>query len=234
MSALYLIPLPIADLQNAHEFILPQVRQVIATTDYYLVENLRTARRFIAWLKTGRSIDALHFFLLNKNTSSEEVASYFQQIPPQASVGLMSEAGCPGIADPGQWAVKYAHQTGRRVVPLVGPSSIVLALMASGLNGQQFVFHGYLPVARQERISALRRLEKEALQGITQIFIEAPHRNDHIIEDMLAHLRPHTLLCIAAQLTAPEELICTKTISQWQAQKPHLGKVPAVFLLGTW
>lgn len=229
---LYLIPLPLTDVPTASPLLIPQVREVIATTDYYLAENIRTARRFISSLKTGRVVEQLHFFELNKDTSREQVAKYFDQIPPEAAVGVMSEAGCPAIADPGHLAVRYAHRTGRKVVPLVGPSSVILALMASGFNGQFFTFNGYLPIQKQDRIKALKQLESQAARGKTQIFIETPYRNDALIGDMLAHLQPQTNLCIAAHLTAPDEFIQTKKITDWQKNKPILGKVPAIFLLG--
>jgi 16S rRNA (cytidine1402-2'-O)-methyltransferase len=230
---LYLIPLPLTDTLTTDNLLIPQAREIIASTDYYLVENVRTARRFISSLKTGRVIEQLRFFELDKRTNLQQIAEYFKEIPPDAAVGVMSEAGCPGVADPGQIAVQYAHRTGKKVVPLVGPSSVLLALMASGFNGQSFAFNGYLPIQKQDKIKALKHLEKEAGRGQTQIFIETPYRNDALVNDMLAHLQPHTQLCIAAHLTAPDEFIKTQKISDWQKNKPILGKVPAVFLLGS-
>nr|WP_317207151.1 SAM-dependent methyltransferase [Rhodoflexus caldus] len=230
---IYLIPLPLTDTLTTDNLLIPQAREIIASTDYYLVENMRTARRFISSLKTGRIIEQLRFFELDKRTNLQQMAEYFKEIPPDAAVGVMSEAGCPGVADPGQVAVQYAHRTGKKVVPLVGPSSILLALMASGFNGQSFAFNGYLPIQKQDKIKALKHLEKEVGRGQTQIFIETPYRNDALVNDMLAHLQPHTQLCIAAHLTAPDEFIKTQTISDWQKNKPILGKVPAVFLLGS-
>ncbi|WP_250630369.1 SAM-dependent methyltransferase [Rhodoflexus caldus] len=233
MAVIYLIPLPLTDTLTTDNLLIPQAREIIASTDYYLVENMRTARRFISSLKTGRIIEQLRFFELDKRTNLQQMAEYFKEIPPDAAVGVMSEAGCPGVADPGQVAVQYAHRTGKKVVPLVGPSSILLALMASGFNGQSFAFNGYLPIQKQDKIKALKHLEKEVGRGQTQIFIETPYRNDALVNDMLAHLQPHTQLCIAAHLTAPDEFIKTQTISDWQKNKPILGKVPAVFLLGS-
>lgn len=229
---LYLIPLPLTEDFASGNCLIPQARDVIANTDYYLAENIRTARRFVASLKTGRKIDELHFFELSKYTDAGEVAACLEQIPPEAPVAVMSEAGCPCIADPGNLAVQYAHRTGRRVVPLVGPSAILLALMASGFNGQRFAFNGYLPVQKQERIKALKHLEKEAARGQTQIFMETPYRNDALLTDLLACLQPHTCLCIAANLTGENEFIKMQTIADWRKEKPTLGKVPAVFLLG--
>lgn len=229
---LYLIPLPLTDESSANPLLVPQAREIVATTDYYLVENIRTARRFISSLKTGRVIEQLQFFELNKQTCLQQVADYFKQIPPEAAVGVMSEAGCPGVADPGHLAVQYAHRVGMKVVPLVGPSSILLALMGSGFNGQSFAFHGYLPIQKQDKIKALKHLEKEAARGQTQIFIETPYRNDVLVNDMLAHLQPHTQLCIAAHLTAPDAFVKTRKIADWQKNKPALSRVPAVFLLG--
>lgn len=233
MAVLYLIPLPLTDTSTTDNLLIPQAREIIASTDYYLVENVRTARRFISSLKTGRVIEQLRFFELDKRTNLQQIAEYFKEIPPDAAVGVMSEAGCPGVADPGQVAVQYAHRTGKKVVPLVGPSSVLLALMASGFNGQSFAFNGYLPIQKQNKIKVLKHLEKEAGCGQTQIFIETPYRNDALVNDMLVHLQPHTQLCIAAHLTAPDEFIKTQKISDWQKNKPILGKVPAVFLLGS-
>lgn len=228
---LYLIPTFLAP-DTASQVLSPQVHEVIAATDYFFVENIRTARRFISELKLGRVIDQLHFYELNKDTSEAEVISYFKQIPENQDIGIISEAGCPGIADPGALAVKIAHQLGWRVVPLVGPSSILLALMASGMSGQSFVFHGYLPIEKSSKIQKIKQLEQNAQKGQSQIFMETPYRNNQLLADLLANCRNDTLLCIAANLTALDELVKTQTILQWKASPPDLHKKPTIFIIG--
>lgn len=229
--SLFLIPTPLAE--PTHDKVLsPQIRAVIGQTDYYFVENLRTARRFISSLKTGRVIDELHFFLLDKDTLEAEVRNYFKQIPENQDVGIVSEAGCPGVADPGAVAVKIAHQLGIQVIPLVGPSSILLALMASGFSGQSFAFHGYLPIDKNAKVQRIKQLEREAAKGQTQIFMETPYRNNQLLEDILANSQPNTLLCIACNLTAEDELVRTRTVTDWKKQKPDLHKKPTIFLMG--
>ncbi|MFN8354837.1 MAG: SAM-dependent methyltransferase [Spirosomataceae bacterium] len=229
---LYLIPTTLAPDTSA-TVLTPQINEVIAQTDYFLVENVRTARRFISELKLGKVIDQLHFFELTKDTSEAEAAAYFKQIPSGQNIGVISEAGCPGVADPGALAVKIAHRMGMRVVPLVGPSSILLALMASGMSGQSFVFHGYLPIEKGERVKKIRQLEKEGFQKHqTQIFMETPYRNNQLLADLLANCQNDTVLCVAANITAPDELIQTKTVRQWKETQPDLHKKPTIFLIG--
>ena len=228
---LYLIPTFLAP-DTASQVLSPQVCEVIANTDYFFVENIRTARRFISELKLGKVIDQLHFYELNKDTSEAEVISYFKQIPDSQDIGVISEAGCPGVADPGALAVKIAHQFGWRVVPLVGPSSILLALMASGMSGQSFVFHGYLPIEKSAKIQKIKQLEQNVQRGQSQIFMETPYRNNQLLADLLANCRNDTLLCIAANLTASDELVKTQTIQQWKASPPDLHKKPTIFILG--
>lgn len=232
---LYLIPIPIAE--NALQTLPAMIKDVLLTTDFYLVENIRTARRFISSLKTGREIAQLTFFELNKNTDIQQLNKYFKEIPTGANVGVMSEAGCPAVADPGSLAVSYAHKNNIQVVPLVGPSSILLALMASGFNGQSFAFQGYLPIDRSERSKAIKSLDKESKQKRqTQIFIETPYRNNQVFEQLINDLQAETQLCIAMNLTAENELILTKKAKEWkdeQAKKqlPDLHKQPTIFLL---
>ena len=180
---LFLIPTILAP-ETSENVLSPQIKEVIQKTDYYFVENIRTARRFIADLKLGKVIDNLHFYELNKDTSIEQIRQYYSEIPRGLDIGVISEAGCPGIADPGSLAVKVAHSFHLKVVPLVGPSSILLALMASGFSGQSFVFHGYLPIDKQERSKKLKSLENESRKQQTQIFMETPFRNNSFLEDL--------------------------------------------------
>ena len=227
---IYLIPVPLAE--NTEELILPSIKEIIKNTTYFFVENVRTARRFISALRLGVKIDELVFFELDKDTVFNQVVDYFKEIPQDASVGIMSEAGCAGIADPGSVAVAYAHQKNIRVVPLIGASSILLALTASGMNGQKFAFHGYLPIMKAEREEYIRNLEKESLKNKqTQIFMETPFRNNSLLEDLLKNLHPSTLLCVAADLTAPTEFIKTQKIRDWRKQTIDLHKRPAIFLI---
>ncbi len=229
---LYLIPTFLAS-DTAEQVLPPAISNAIATTDVFFVENVRTARRFISNLKTGRVIDETLFYDLSKDTPEADTRRQLADLLAQnRNAGVMSEAGCPGVADPGAVAVKIAHQMGIRVEPLVGPSSILLALMASGLNGQSFVFHGYLPIDRPDRIKRLQQLDNEARsRRQTQIFIETPYRNNPVLADILAICAPDTRLCIAANLTAPDALIQTRTMADWKAHKPDLHKIPTVFLL---
>ncbi len=232
---LYLIPIPLSE--NSLHTLSPQIKEVVLVTNYYFVEEIRTARRFISSLKTGRDIAEMTFFELNKKTEMREVIENFKQIPSEASVGLMSEAGCPAIADPGSLAVSYAHKHQIQVIPLVGPSSILLALMASGLNGQSFAFQGYLPIEKSNREKMIKILEKESKQKRqTQIFIETPYRNISMLGSLIEHLGEETYLCVASNLTGEHEYIKTKKVKEWKNEKekkllPDLHKQPTVFLL---
>lgn len=227
---LYLIPVML-DADTA-DFVPPVVRKAIAETDFYWVENIRTARRFIAALKMERKIDDLKFFVLDKKTTTKELKQYLQEIPENVTIGIMSEAGCPGIADPGAVAVRYAHQNEWEVVPLAGASSITSALMASGMNGQSFVFHGYLPIQKNERQKALKNLEKEAVRHKqTQVFIETPYRNNPLLQDMIQVLNSETWLAIACEITSENRLIRTRKIREWKQNLPDLHKRPTVFSL---
>ena len=232
MPTLYLIPTLLAD--NTADSVLPtHIREVIEKTDAYFVENARSARRFIGGLKTSRVIDETTFFDLNKDTPPTDTRRQIQELTERKrNAGVLSEAGCPGVADPGAVIVGMAHTLGWRVEPLVGPSSILLALMASGMSGQSFVFHGYLPIERQDRARAIRFLEKEAQhRQQTQIFMETPYRNDALFADILANCQGNTRLCIACNLTAPDALVRTLTVREWKTQVPDLRKKPTVFLL---
>lgn len=229
---LFLIPTTLAS-ETAQTVLSPQIKEVIAHTDYYLVENVRTARRFISELKTGKVIDELTFEILDKDSKPEDIQKTFKNWQKSGKdIGIMSEAGCPGVADPGAVAVKIAHQLGIQVVPLVGPSSILLGLMASGFSGQSFAFHGYLSIDKNSRAKQILQLEKEASQKQqTQIFMETPFRNNQFLEDLLTICAGSTFLCIAANVTAADEFIQTKTIAEWRKVKPDLHKKPTMFLL---
>lgn len=226
-----MIPVPVAE-GTAQEVLPAQIKEIILSTRYYLVENLRTARRFIGSLKTGVVIEELHFFELHKRTKEEELKKYFKEVPESENIGVMSEAGCPGIADPGAIAAAYAHKVGRKVVPLVGPSAIFLAIMASGLSGQSFCFHGYLPIDRSERIKRIKLLEKQSREGQTQVFMETPYRNNHMLNDIIANCASDIRLCVAANVTGEDEYIRTMKIFEWKKAIPDLYKKPTVFLLG--
>ncbi len=232
MAELYLIPnvLSAGDWQK----VLPAgIAETLAATRHFIVENIRTARRFIKQVNPETSIDELIFYELNKHTTLEKLPEYLHPLEKGEHVAVISEAGCPGVADPGAEIVRLAHQRGYKVVPLVGPSSVLLALMASGLNGQHFAFNGYLPVNPKERTDSILSLEKKVRSsGQTQIFIETPYRNSQLISALLKTCAPDTLLCIAANLTGENEFISTKTISRWKSSAPDLHKQPAIFLLG--
>ena len=199
----------------------------------FIVENLRNARRYLKSLNREIHIDSLTFFELNEHTPVEEIPSFLERVEKGMDAAIISEAGVPGVADPGAAVVRMAHEKGIRVVPLTGPSSILLALMASGLNGQSFCFHGYLPVKKPDRIRKIREIEQTAVRkGETQLFIEAPYRNDPLLSDILETCHPSTLLCIAADITMESEFIFTKTITAWKKKKPALHKRPVLFLIG--
>ena len=229
---LYLIPTVLA-ADTAPLVLTPQIRQVIGETGYFFAENLRTARRFISELQLGKPIQDLSFYLLDKDTPPAETRKNLQIVLRGHNAGVLAEAGCPGVADPGAVAVALAHQLGIRVVPLVGPSSILLALMGSGFSGQSFVFHGYLPIDQSERVRAIQHLEKEVrTKAQTQMFMETPFRNNQLLRDTLQHAQPDTQLCIACHLTAPDELVRTLSVREWKKQVPDLHKKPTIFLLG--
>lgn len=227
---LYLIPTIIAEETESR--VLPaSVLEAIGLTEIFLAENIRTARRFIAGLKLFPSVEALIFLELNKDTTSIELAERMTHLGQGKNVSIISESGCPGIADPGALAVAYAHSIGAKVIPLVGPSSILLALMASGLNGQRFSFQGYLPVDKTEVTGRIKELERESKKNdSTQIFIETPYRNNSMLANLLRTLSNPTRLTIALGITGKEEFIHTKTISEWKKNVPELAKVPAIFL----
>lgn len=228
---IYLIPTVLAPDTQTEVLPAHTIAQV-AKISHFFVENVRTARRFISSLKLGIDISELTFYLIDKRTSVDSIKKDAKVLSKGIDVGIISEAGCPGIADPGAKVVAFGHKLGAMVVPLVGPSSIFLALMASGLNGQSFAFKGYLPIDKQDRSKAIKQLEKlSASQQQTQIFMETPFRNNQLMKDVLQHCRPNTMLCIASNVTAPDAYIATKTISQWKETLPDLHKKPTIFVL---
>ena len=230
-GTVFLIPSIIAE-DTSNEVINEQVREVVRVTDYFLAENIRTARRYFSSLKTGRTIESMQFEVLDKKTTHGAMKALFEPVIKGQDVGIVSESGCPGIADPGATAVGYAHQKGLKVVPLVGPSSIFLALMASGFSGQNFAFCGYLPIDKKALSSKIKEIEKTSLtKKQTQIFIETPYRNNQMLNALVTHCHPDTKLCIAKGLTSKEEFIKTATIQTWKSTKIDLHKVPTVFLL---
>ena len=231
-GSLYLIPTPLGDVEVNQ--VLPDYnRLIIMELDTFVVEELRTARRFLRKIGFKKDFEEVSFFVLNEHTQSEELTEMLYSTNNGKSVGLLSEAGCPAIADPGAALVNIAHQNEIRIIPLTGPSSIILSLMASGLNGQQFTFNGYLPVKLFERKQRLKELERLALKhSTTQIFIETPYRNQSMFESVLEVCNETTLLCVAIDITLPDEVIMTKSIKDWRKSKFTIGKQPAVFLLG--
>jgi 16S rRNA (cytidine1402-2'-O)-methyltransferase len=229
-GTLYLIPSPLAP-QTERLVLPPQALQVLPQLQHFLAEDVRTARRFLSALGIYPSIEALHFSVLNKDTPAGLLPQLMLPLTRGAPMGLLSEAGCPGIADPGAQAVAFAHLNGVRVVPLVGPSAILLALMASGLNGQQFAFHGYLPVEARALSDKLLALETESRKkNQTQIFIETPYRNQSLFNHLLKTLHPTTLLCVAMDITGATEQIATKTVASWRQTPFSWRKSPCVFL----
>lgn len=229
-KSIILIPLPLSDGQV---FATEEMKQVLKETKYFAVENIRTSRRFISSLKLGIVIDGLTFFVLDKKAKEADVVKFVEELDGE-NIGVMSEAGCPGVADPGQLIVKIAHEKGIPVKPLVGPSSILLALMASGMNGQHFSFVGYLPIQQEDKMKRIKEIAKWVEEtGETQIFIETPYRNLSMFKDLVRHLNPNLKLCLASSLTSNEESIVSKRVSQWQKDSPpNLEKKPCIFLVG--
>ncbi len=228
---LYLIPSLLADTEPLE--VLPlAVKKVIDMVDHFIVENEKTARHFIKRVLPSKDQPSLSIELLNKFTDTSELQRLLAPCMQGKHMGVLSEAGCPGIADPGSDLIALAHSIGIRVVPLVGPSSILLAMMASGMNGQNFAFVGYLPIDRQEKKQKIKHLEKiSRATGQSQIFIETPYRNDKLVEDLLANLSSQTRLCIATNITASNESIKTYTVDVWKKRKAEIGKIPSLFII---
>lgn len=232
-KALYLIPVTLGE--TSIEQVLPSYNHdVIVGIKHFIVENIRSARRFLKKVEKSIDIDELTFYELNRHTDRKCIGQYLEALKKGQPVGIISEAGCPAIADPGADVVALAQQSGFKVVPLVGPSSIIMSVMGSGFNGQSFAFNGYLPVEVPQRIKALKKLENKVWNDDqTQLFIETPYRNAKMFETIVNNLKPQTKLCVAAGITCPEEYIKTKTVAQWKKEKlPDLGKIPAIFLIG--
>ncbi len=231
MPNLYLIPTTLGE--TAVEKVLPaEIMLVVRSLRYFVVENTRTARRHLKKIAPEIIIDDLDFKELNEHTQQVGLELLLEPIRKGFDMGILSEAGCPGVADPGADLVKIAHEKGIRVVPLVGPSSILLSLMASGMNGQNFAFIGYLPVKPLERTNAIRDIERNSGRDKqTQIFIEAPYRNTKLLTDLLSVCNASTRLCIAVDLTLDSEFVVTKTIADWKKALPDINKRPAIFLL---
>ena len=217
--------------EDAIETIPPYVLASIKKCQVFFVENERTARRYLKKIWREMVIDDYTWFVIHK--AEEAVQQQFKQLLQQnKNIGIISEAGCPGVADPGQFLVNVAHKMGATVKPLVGPSSILLALMASGMNGQKFQFNGYLPIDATERRAAIKELENESIRKkVTQIFIETPFRNNQLLKDLLEQCKPQTQLCIAVDITAPSEFIQTKTINDWGKKVPDIHKRLGIFLM---
>ncbi|MDO4715415.1 MAG: SAM-dependent methyltransferase [Bacteroidales bacterium] len=230
--ALYLIPVTLGEAP--HHRILPSWNaDVVRAIRHFVVEDLRSARRFLKQVDRTIDIDRLTFYEMGKHADEARFATYLAPLERGESVGVLSEAGCPAVADPGAILVGIAQRKRLKVVPLVGPSSILLALMGSGFNGQSFAFHGYLPIEPAQRSKVLRHLETQAISADqTQLFIETPYRNAKLLEEVLRTLRPTTRFCIAAGLTTEQEYLCTRTVKEWKTYGyPELGKVPAIFLI---
>ena len=230
-ASLYLIPVTLGE--TSIEQVLPTYnKEIILQIKYFIVENIRSARRFLKKVESNINIDELTFYELNKHTKPEDIENYLNPMVNGFHVGIISEAGCPAIADPGSDIVAIAQKKNYKVVPLVGPSSILLSLMASGFNGQGFAFHGYLPIEGSERIRKIKHLENLIHhEHQTQIFIETPYRNQKLVEDIIKHCTPSTKLCIAMNITCENEYIRTLSVKQWAKQLPDMAKQLCIFLL---
>ena len=228
---LYLIPITLGE-SNPHDVLPQTVQRAIELIDCYIVENEKTARKFIKSIYPEKVQSTLQLSTLNKHTEITEHNEMIQPCLQGINIGLMSEAGCPGVADPGAVIVKLAHEKGIQVIPLVGPSSILLAMMGSGMNGQSFAFNGYLPIDKSDKKSALKNFEKLSYdKDQSQIFIETPYRNNKVVEDLLQTLQPNTHLCIAADLTLPTEYIKTLRVADWKKAKIDLHNRPTIFII---
>ncbi len=231
-GVVYLIPTYL-DEANDRSFLAPMAIDVIQHTTCFLVENIRSARRFISSLSLGIQIENLHFHELNKDTHASELGVLFKPVFEGKNVGIMSEAGLPGLADPGGLAVRFAHQHDISVVPLPGASAIQTALISSGFNGQQFVFHGYVPIPKPERLEFIKKMEQQCSKtGYTQLFMETPFRNQSLMQDILATCQEKTLLSVAAGVFSPSEYIKTMFIAKWKSTAFDFHKIPAVFSFG--
>ena len=230
-GTLYLIPITLGD-SNPHDILPLTVKRAIELLDTYVVENEKVARRFIKGIAPEKKQAELTLFPLNKHTEKKEHYNYIQPLLEGKSMGLMSDAGCPGVADPGAAIVSLAHEKNIKVVPLVGPSSILLSLMASGMNGQSFAFNGYLPIEKSDKKHALKQLERLSQdKNQAQLFIETPYRNNQLLSDLIQILTPQTQLCVACDITLESEYIKTQSISAWSKTKVDLHKRPCIFII---
>lgn len=228
---LYLIPTTLGET-SALEVLPISVKKVVELVDHYIVENEKAARRSIKAISASKSQPSLQLNFLNKFTEASEIPGYLEPCLQGIHMGLLSDAGVPGVADPGAEVVKIAHQKGIQVVPLVGPSSILMAMMASGMNGQNFAFNGYLPIEQKQRKMELKRLEKLSHDtGQSQLFIETPYRNDKMLQDIVNALHSETQVCVACDITLPTEYIATQSAARWKAEMPDLHKRPAIFII---
>jgi 16S rRNA (cytidine1402-2'-O)-methyltransferase len=229
--ALFLIPATLGETD--HRKVLPEYnREVVSGIRHFIVENVRTARRFLKKNDPSIVINGLQFYELNKHTSPEQVSGYLEPLARGESIGLISESGCPAVADPGADIVAMAQRKNYRIIPLVGPSSLLMALMASGFNGQSFAFHGYLPVDASSRAERIKALESRIYsEHQTQLFIETPYRNNKLMEDLVRICRPATKLCVAANITCDDEYIRTRPVKEWTGCMPDLNKKPTLFLI---
>lgn len=230
-SGLYLLPVTLGE--TPIEQVLPAYnKEIILGIKHFIVEDVRSARRFLKKVERSINIDELTFYPLNKHTSPEDISGYLKPLVEGHPMGVISEAGCPAVADPGADVVAIAQRKNLKVVPLVGPSSIILSVMGSGFNGQNFAFHGYLPIEPNERAKRIRTLEQRVYsENQTQLFIETPYRNHKMMEDIIRNCKPQTKLCIAANITCEGEFIKTKTVKEWQGKLPDLNKIPCIFLI---
>lgn len=227
---IYLIPSVISP-DTANQVLTKQVLEVVKNTTVFLAETIRESRRFISTLKLGIDISNLYFEKVDKNTTDSDTEKYLAPALQGNNIGVLSDAGCPGVADPGAQVARIAHKLGLQVVPLVGPSSLLLALMASGMNGQSFAFSGYLPIDQKEAAQKIKAFEKDSRsRNQTQLFIETPYRSDRTFEMLVKNLHPDSLLCVAKDITGKNEFIKTMRVSQWKNQKIIIGKEPTVFL----
>ena len=230
---LYMIPITIGDIKtDSLKDTPPSSLKAILTIRFFIVENIKSARRFLRQLDKNFDIDNSVFYLLNKHTKISELNQFIQPCIKGENVGILSEAGCPGIADPGSKITTIAHKENIQVIPLIGPSSIFMALMSSGLNGQEFTFHGYLPKNRNERIKKIKEIAKKSIINGAQIFMETPFRNNNLLEDILLNCPENILLCIATSISTQEEFIKTKNIKNWKLNYPNLNKKPTIFIFG--
>ena len=232
-GCLYMIPTTIGDVKDSpKDQIAPSNLMLTIGLNHFIVENLKTTRRFLRKLDPKFDIDNSTFSVLNKHTKINDISAFLQPCRDGENVGLISEAGCPGIADPGTNIVSIAHKENIKVVPLIGPSSIFMALMASGLSGQNFCFHGYLPIDKALRIKKIKQLGLSSNNGTSQIFMETPFRNDSLLADLLSHCKEDTKLCIASNISNSNEMIKTLTVENWKKNIPFLNKKPSIFILG--